>query len=46
MKRIQVNMTEQQLGFFEELQKETGLSLSELIRRVIDEYIFDNRGKK
>ena len=39
MKRVQHNLTEQQLAVLRKLAKKTGLSVSELIRRAIDAYL-------
>ncbi len=39
MKRTNIYATEQQLAKIKQLAKETGLVMSEIIRRAIDEYL-------
>lgn len=39
MKRVNFYLTEQQIAKLKELFKSTGLSISEHIRRAIDEYV-------
>ena len=39
MKRVNYHLTELQIEKLKKLSKQTGLSIAELIRRAIDEYI-------
>ncbi len=39
MTRVNYNLTEQQIARLKEMAKETGLSVSELIRRAIDAFL-------
>ena len=39
MKRVNYHLTELQIAKLQKFAKETGLSVAELIRRAIDEYI-------
>lgn len=39
MKRVNYHLTEKQIERLEELSERTGLSVAELIRRAIDEYM-------
>ena len=43
MKRIQVYYTDQQLEALERLAKETGLTVSEILRRALDAYLARQR---
>jgi len=45
MKRKLHHLTEQQIKRLKKLSKETGLSVAELIRRAIDEYL-DKKNKE
>jgi predicted DNA binding CopG/RHH family protein len=47
MKRVNYHLTEKQIESFKKLSKETGLSVAELIRRAIDDYLRrERRGAK
>lgn len=39
MKRTQIYFTEQEKEFFEEKMSKTGLSMAEIVRRIIDMFI-------
>lgn len=39
MKRVNYHLTDQQIKRLKQYSKETGLSVAELIRRAIDEYL-------
>ena len=43
MKRVNYHLTELQIKQLKKLSKQTGLSMAELIRRAIDEYIKRNK---
>lgn len=46
LKRTNLNITELEHEFLQKDSEEKGLSMSELIRRILDEYIEKYKGKK
>jgi metal-responsive CopG/Arc/MetJ family transcriptional regulator len=42
LKRTNINITEKEHTFLLKISEEKGLSMSELIRRILDEYIEEN----
>ena len=49
LKRTNINITKAEYGFLQEKSEEKSLSMSELIRRILDEYIeeqYHNKGEK
>jgi len=45
MQRMNFYLTEQQRKLLEQMAKKTGLSVAELVRRAVDEYITTQKGK-
>lgn len=45
MKRINAYYTEQQIGQLDALQRKTGITVSEHLRRAVDAYLQDLRSK-
>jgi len=45
MKRVNYHLTQKQIESLKKLSKETGLSVAELIRRAIDEYLEKKGGE-
>jgi len=46
LKRTNLNITEVEYNFLQKDSEEKGLSMSELIRRILDEYIEEYKGKE
>jgi hypothetical protein len=46
LKRTNVNITEAEYGFLQENSEEKGLSMSELIRRILDKYMEEQKTKR
>ena len=46
MKRVNYHLTNQEIKALRELSQQTGLTVSELIRRAIDEYLESKKREK
>ena len=44
LKRTNINITEYEYEFIQKNSEEKGLSMSELIRRILDDYIEEQKG--
>lgn len=45
MNRTQIYLTEKQMGFLKEVSKNDDISISELIRRILDLYIQEQKNE-
>ncbi|MBE3084655.1 MAG: ribbon-helix-helix protein, CopG family [Bacteroidetes bacterium] len=45
LKRTNINITEAEYGFLQKKSEEQGLSMSELIRRILDKYTEEQTAK-
>jgi len=46
LKRTNINITEAEYDFLQKESEEKGLSMSELIRRILDEYMEEQKTKR
>jgi hypothetical protein len=45
MERTQIYLTKKEREYLKKIAKEEGLAMSEIIRRILDNYIEENNGK-